>query len=324
MKKICLAIPVFLSSLVLLTQASFASEQITLDEVKEHDSPSNCWVIFEDNVYDLTNYIPDHDIYLDIREWCGKDMTEDFKTKDGIGRDHMARSYAMLDSYYIGDLSTDIETAEPGEELDSEDEHYSVEISGSELKTFTIKEIADLWDINADTLLEEIIKEFGLKEAYSSENVLDDLRNENIFTPSEVKVIAENIKNGTILEDTGNTTSRIKNPYNFFLPFLASAILYLVSWQLTKTNIAKKHQLFSKQYFNMIWNTVLLIALIPSLLFGSIMALQFQFPSLIDFARKLYFLHVEGSIIFGTVALLHLLTRLTQYLAPIKNLSKKT
>lgn len=79
----------------------------TINDVKEHDTPSDCWVVFENNVFDLSKYIPAHDRFLDIREWCGKDMTEDFKDKAGVGRDHTSSSYRLLEGYNIGKLEVE-------------------------------------------------------------------------------------------------------------------------------------------------------------------------------------------------------------------------
>jgi len=77
----------------------------TLDEVYTHNTPTDCWVIFENSVYDLSKYIPSHDRYMDIRDWCGKDMTEDFKTKAGMDRDHRVSSYSLLERYKIGEIN---------------------------------------------------------------------------------------------------------------------------------------------------------------------------------------------------------------------------
>jgi len=63
-------------------------------------------VVFEDSVYDLSKYLPSHDIYMDIRDWCGKDMTEDFKTKAGMDRDHRVSSYSLLENYKIGEIES--------------------------------------------------------------------------------------------------------------------------------------------------------------------------------------------------------------------------
>jgi hypothetical protein len=76
------------------------------DDYSEHNSVDDCYVRFEDSVYDLTEYIVLHDKYLDIRDWCGKDMTEDFMTKGGIGEDHKVSSYYLLEEYKVYDIST--------------------------------------------------------------------------------------------------------------------------------------------------------------------------------------------------------------------------
>jgi cytochrome b involved in lipid metabolism len=81
----------------------------TKEEVAEHDTPGDCWMSFEGAVYDLSEYVPDHDRYLDIRDWCGRDMTADFKDKAGEDRDHKASSYALLERYKIGTLKGDFD-----------------------------------------------------------------------------------------------------------------------------------------------------------------------------------------------------------------------
>ena len=71
---------------------------------------------------------------------------------------------------------------------------YSYEITGQALKSMTIEQIAEKWEISADTLLIGIMDAFGLKGNYNIGNLLDDLRQEYRFRPAEIKVIAENIK----------------------------------------------------------------------------------------------------------------------------------
>lgn len=88
---------------------TLASEQYSLTEVAEHDTEEDCWMIYGNKTYDFTEYLTSHDVFMDIREWCGLDMTEDFETKAGIGRDHRESTYQMLNKYYIGEYA-DAET----------------------------------------------------------------------------------------------------------------------------------------------------------------------------------------------------------------------
>jgi hypothetical protein len=79
---------------------------------------------------------------------------------------------------------------------DDHDEHYSVEIEGSEIKKLTIQEVAELWEIEAECLLNHTIAEFDLKNEYTKLSTVEDLRAEYKFSPAQIKDIAEKIKIG--------------------------------------------------------------------------------------------------------------------------------
>ncbi|MEA1937233.1 MAG: hypothetical protein U9N04_03920 [Patescibacteria group bacterium] len=82
------------------------------------------------------------------------------------------------------------------EEFSDDHEHdHSVEIEGSEMKNLTVQEVADLWEIDAEILLSEIIAEFDLKGDYTAETVLEEIRDaEYKFSPAIIKDLAEEIK----------------------------------------------------------------------------------------------------------------------------------
>ncbi len=82
-------------------------------------------------------------------------------------------------------------------EHDEEHEHdHSVEIEGSEMKRLTIQEVADLWEIDSEKLLDGIIQEFDLKGNYTTETTLEYIRDEEYkFSPAIIKDLAEEIKN---------------------------------------------------------------------------------------------------------------------------------
>lgn len=95
---------ILLSFVVLLLQSRSYASAYSINSISEHATPSDCWVVFENSVYDLTTYLPLHKRFLDIQSWCGKDMTEDFKNKDGRNRDHIRSSYVLLEKYKIGEV----------------------------------------------------------------------------------------------------------------------------------------------------------------------------------------------------------------------------
>lgn len=81
--------------------------------------------------------------------------------------------------------------------LDEEHEHdHSVEIEGKEMKSLTIQEIADLWEIDSEILLSMIIEEFELKINYTVDTILETMRGEYPFSPAAIKDIAEELKTG--------------------------------------------------------------------------------------------------------------------------------
>lgn len=95
------------------------------------------------------------------------------------------------------------------------------------------------------------------------------------------------------------------NQYNVFLPLLVTIILYLVS-----------SKLMPKPSHNFIWDSVMLLGLIPSFVFGIIMAFGFGGP-------KLLYAHVELSIVFGISCILHLIFRLNVYVSQGKFMFRK-
>ena len=83
-------------------------------------------------------------------------------------------------------------------EHDDELHDHSVEIEGKDMKLLTVQEVADLWEIDSEVLLSRIITEFDLKESYTVDAVLEDIREEYPFSPAIIKDMAEEIKQQSI------------------------------------------------------------------------------------------------------------------------------
>lgn len=193
----------------------YASDSHTLSEVAKHNNPSDCWMVINKNVYNLTDYLPDHDRELNIRSWCGTDATADYLDKNGVNRSHSTYADSLLNKYIIGTLSNQTTPA---------------------------------------------------------------VTNENIPTP--------------------------QSKYNVFLPVLITVLLYLSS-----------NKFLQKQTHNFIWNSFMLLGLIPSFIFGIIMAASFN--NLVY--KNMLYHHVEVSLSFGTACILHLVYRFKTYLCQAKS-----
>lgn len=126
----------------------------TAAEVATHNSASDCWVTFENSVYDITNYLNLHDRYLDIRTWCGTDMTTAFITKDGLNIDHKSSSYTLLENYYIGQLDNSSPSAPPMEETNTYDD---ISISDTDAETDPAPQNKNPYNLGLPLLISSVL-----------------------------------------------------------------------------------------------------------------------------------------------------------------------
>jgi len=71
----------------------------TAEEVAKHNKRDNLWLIVDEKVYDVTEYVEDHVGGDAILRNPGKDNTKGFH-----GIQHPDRAHATLPDYYIGKL----------------------------------------------------------------------------------------------------------------------------------------------------------------------------------------------------------------------------
>ena len=97
-------------SILFLSIISFNSVfAYTVEDVSTHSTASDCWMIYDSNVYDITSYLRSHDRFMDIESWCGEDMTVDFETKAGSGVDHKSSTYSLLEQFKIGSVDGEVD-----------------------------------------------------------------------------------------------------------------------------------------------------------------------------------------------------------------------
>ncbi len=79
-------------------------------------------------------------------------------------------------------------------EAEEHEHDHSVEIEGSEMKSLTVSEVGELWEIDSEVLLSRMITEFELEGNYNVDSVLENIRVEYAFSPALIKDLAEEIK----------------------------------------------------------------------------------------------------------------------------------
>lgn len=87
---------------------------LTPEKVALHNKLSDCWMIVNGKVYDVTSYVNAHPGgSAEIAKACGKDGTQLYASKDkDPATNHSANAYSLLEQYYVGDLNKEIVNAQ--------------------------------------------------------------------------------------------------------------------------------------------------------------------------------------------------------------------
>lgn len=288
-------------------------EEYTVEDVAEHATEDDCWMIFEDGVYDLSSYISDHEKFLDIREWCGKDMTEDFKNKAGADRNHKTETYQLLKLYWVGFLTEE-------EQVEILPEEYSM----SEVAMHNTED--DCWVVFEDGVydLSEYVDKhdkFLDIRGWCGIDMTDDFKDkagagrdhkEGAYELLKSYMIGNlRLEKDIVLEEISPLS--LSKEYNILIPFLLTTVLYWGGFVLVRRRSR------ARRLFNGFWNTVLLLTLfIPAMGFGLFMVLRTQYSQLWDIDFDFMFWHVELSLVMGFAAIYHLVQRTRMYLAQFK------
>lgn len=82
--------------------SSQGSKTYTISDVAKRNTESNCWLIINNKVYDVTSYINQHPGgAIRITDYCGKEATQAFATQGGEGQ-HSPNTSSILNTYLIG------------------------------------------------------------------------------------------------------------------------------------------------------------------------------------------------------------------------------
>lgn len=74
----------------------------TQHQVASHHDPRDCWIIINNGVYNVTNFLSIHPGGAErIIPHCGQDATQAFATQGGEGQ-HSTSAQNQLESYQIG------------------------------------------------------------------------------------------------------------------------------------------------------------------------------------------------------------------------------
>lgn len=197
-----------------------------------------------------------------------------------------------------GEISVD-NTVSEGEDL----------ITGQELKTKTVKQVADIYNISA-VLFAQRLSDFYKVKIRISDNF--QLLHDNYgLEPSIAKDIASSIALGKDTVDIPKSAE--KNQYSFLSIISFLTILYIVTYFLYKKNIISRTVHFR------FWNVLLLFTFLGVGLSGIFLVLRINYGININWPFNVLHFHVEIGIAMTIISFFHTLWHWQYY----KNIFKK-
>ncbi|MCL4374849.1 cytochrome b5 domain-containing protein [Patescibacteria group bacterium] len=88
------------------TPTSGSQGVLTASIVAKHNQPQDCWIIVNNDVYQVTDFLSLHPGGAgEIIPYCGQDATQAYLTKGGRGVSHSAAADQMLSQLKVGTLN---------------------------------------------------------------------------------------------------------------------------------------------------------------------------------------------------------------------------
>lgn len=176
------------------------------------------------------------------------------------------------------------------------------EITGQELKTKTVEEIALIYKIDTEKFIRELENYFDVKNI--KPNFSFQFLHDNYgIDSSSAKTIAKGIVNGDvdlILENSEKKKSDVNDSYKFGIISLALVFLYSLSYSLSKT---KKISVIAHRK---IWNIVLTLAFLGTGILGILLVLRISYGFIVPLPFNMLFWHVETGIVFSIILIFHI------------------
>ena len=194
------------------------------------------------------------------------------------------------------DLTTAISVSQPNQG----DEDL---ISGRELKTKTIAEVAAIYQIDVQTYAQKLSEFLGYQiKPNDSFQILHDNYG---LEPSTAKDIAISLQTNTPFNQSGNNNKNKteKSTYHLVLIAIFLSIFYLITAQLSKKGVITVLQ------HRKIWNWILLLSFLISGGLGVLLIIKENFGQAIPLPFSIVYWHAEIGIVMLVSSIFHILGR---------------
>ena len=192
-------------------------------------------------------------------------------------------------------------------------------ISGQELKTKTVAEVAEIYGINSHEYA-HALREY-VDYAVEPDTYFQYLHDNYVVEPSVVKEIAVSLANGDtaaiseIIAVASEEQANQESVYNLVPLTLILLAVYLFTWLLAKF---KKITLLLHRKF---WNWLLLLTFLLSGLFGIFLVLRINYGFVLAWPFNLLEMHVETGIAMAVISIFHIAWHWQYYLLSLKKKS---
>lgn len=178
-------------------------------------------------------------------------------------------------------------------------------ISGQDLKTKTVSEVAQIYQINAAEYALALSKYY--KTDIKPADSFQFLQSNYGVKPSVAKDIAESVKTKKPLTKPEFNDDKNKKVYDLMPIVVFLTFLYVISYVLSKKNI------MSVSNHKKIWNVLLLLTFLASGILGILLVIRINFGVIIPLPFNILFWHVETGIAMATISVFHVLWHWTYF-----------
>jgi hypothetical protein len=190
-------------------------------------------------------------------------------------------------------------------------------ITGQDLKTKTVSEIAELYSLNVSDFIRALSQEMNIPNI-KPDSSFQLLHDNYGVEPSKVKDIASKLAEGMYVfsvQNNQNAKRVVKvggKNYNFGIISSIAIMLYAISF------IASKRKLISVVTHRKIWNILLGIHFFATAILGILLVLRISYGFVLPIPFNMLFWHVESGIVFSLIAVFHIAWHFPYFKAMIK------
>jgi cation transport ATPase len=178
----------------------------------------------------------------------------------------------------------------------------ATDLTSNEIKAMTVEQVAEHYNIEGEKFAEEISKIAGIKVKKSDSFQI--LHDQYAVRPVSVREIALSMQKNT-------TTVTTQNHY-IILIILLTTILYITTWFLSKK------EKITTQAHRKIWNWILFITFIPTLVTSLLWLLRVEWGIILRVPFNIEYWHIIFGMIMIMISIFHIIWH-TKYYFKIPN-----